>query len=197
MGSLRRADLALTTDQDRCYLLPVNYAYDCLPKAPKYLSPQPIVFRNPYQHLVDKEFGSIPTDTRPNSIPLNPPLAKRPWNSGLRSLRQNKHWKTIIRSTTELLHLFAEDESLHLVQNTNGQALASFARKELATGSHDRYCSFTTYMFPDADEARIALIAQTILLLFIFDGGPPAFSLPFFVAAHSSFQRSYRTGHRC
>jgi len=162
--SKRQFDLdALIAAQDRCFLFPITFAYDYMPQGAKHLAvpAPPIVFRNPYQEADN--------GTRQNGIPLNPFLARLPWHTGLTSLRQNKYWEVNLRCTTELLHLFAEDVS-NSAQNPSGRRFAHFARKELETGSFDRYSRFTTYMFPHADERRTALLAQVILLIVIFDG---------------------------
>ena len=153
---------ALVADQDRPFLLPIEFAYDYMPKVPPYLTASPIHFQSPRPEAVNQ--------TRGHGIPLNPSLAKLPWYSGLTSLRQNKYWEINLRSTNELLHLFAEDATLGDTQNTNGLALADFAQRELKTQSFDRYSRFTTYMFPDADESQTALLAQVILFIVLFDG---------------------------
>jgi hypothetical protein len=144
-------------------------------QAAQYLAvpPPPIVFRAPYQEA-DGANG-----TRQNGIPLNPSSARLPWHSRLTSLRQNKYWEVNLRCTTELLHLFAEDTG-NGAQTPSGRRFAHFAKKELETGSFDRYSRFTTYMFPDANECRTALLAQIILLIVIFDGTHAVFHLPIF-----------------
>ena len=158
---------ALVADRDRPCLFPIEYAYDYMKNAHRYLTGPPSTVDFPLREKI-----------RRNSIPLNPFLAKVPWYSGLTTLRQNKYWKINISRTTELLNLFAEDVSFNSAQNTNGRALANFARKELKTRSFDRYSRFTSYMFPDADEHRTALLAQAIVLIVIFDGKQPYVHLP-------------------
>jgi hypothetical protein len=156
--------MALLADQDRQHLFPIHFAYDYMAKVPQYLvvPPPPFVFQNSCLENM--------TATRLNSIPLDPVSAKLPWHSGFTSLRQNKHWETNLRCTTELLQLFAEDANLSSAYNTSRQGLAYFAKRELETRSFDRYSRFATYMFPDADERRSALLAQVILLIVLFDG---------------------------
>lgn len=155
---------ALLSDQDRSCLFPIHFAYDYMPKGLKYLAaaPPPVVFHNTYQKAID--------GARQNSIPLDPTSANLPWHSGLTSLRQNKHWKINLRCTAELLQLFAEDVNLNNARISTGQTFAHFAKRELETRSFDRYSRFATYMFPDADERRSALLAQIILLIVLFDG---------------------------
>ena len=101
-----------------------------------------------------------------------------------------------MRVTTELLELFATDQSCNELTlskqskptNTNGsigenhdmngtaikenhmRSMASLARDELNNGILDSWCRFTVYMWPDADEERSKLTAQSIVLSFMFDG---------------------------
>lgn len=153
----------LVINHDRSHLFPIEFCYDYMPKDGHRPTISTIEFDNPFHNEIQKNRGA-------NSIALYPWLTKLPWFSGLRTLRQNKHWATNLRCTTELLHLFAEDSSLDNPDNANGLALADFANRELQTRSYDRYSRFTTYMFPEASEARTALLAQIILFIVIFDG---------------------------
>ena len=154
---------ALILHHDRSHLFPIEFCYDYMPKQGHTPIASTIEFDSPFHVEIEKNRGA-------HSIALYPWLTKLPWYSGLRSLRQNKHWETNLRCTTELLHLFAEDSSLGNPENANGLALADFAHRELQTRSYDRYSRFTTYMFPEANQARTALLAQIILFIVIFDG---------------------------
>lgn len=154
---------ALVSDEDREHIFPVEFAYDYLPKVIRTISIPIVSFDNPFREQIEKSRGS-------NSILLYPTATGLPWHSGLRTLRQNKYWETNLKCTTDLLHLFAEDTKLDECHKANGEALAAFAKRELETRKYDRYSRFTTYMFPDATEARTVLLAQVILLIVIFDG---------------------------
>lgn len=145
------------------HFFPISYAYNYLPGEYLRQKVTGIDFEPPFCHEVDQT-------RRHNSIPLYPWSTDLPWYSGLHTLRQNKHWKTNLESTNQLLHLFAEDASLNDPRNTNGAVMADFARRELATCPNDRYGRFGTYMFPDADEMRTALLAKVLLLIILFDG---------------------------
>ncbi|KEF57258.1 uncharacterized protein A1O9_05175 [Exophiala aquamarina CBS 119918] len=151
----------LVSDQEREHLFSIDFAYNYLPtdlhlhRAPK------IKFENPFSDEI--------RENRRHSISLFPSSTSLPWHSGLDAARQNKHWKVNLEYTSQLLHLCAEDTSLNNSLNANGTMLADFARKELETSSYERYSRFTTYMFPEADEVRTALLAQAVLLIVIFD----------------------------
>lgn len=93
-----------------------------------------------------------------------------PWKRGLHTLRQTKHWKIDMECTRELLQLFVDDATLDDPRNVIGRALAELARTELSGGPHDRYSRFTSYMFPEADVTRTALLAQVLVFIVIFDG---------------------------
>lgn len=155
---------ALVDDGDQVHLFPIDFAFNYMPpRAMTYLHAPPICFQFP----LDKEFLR---QNRKHGIALHPYNTGLPWFSGLRNLRQNKHWKLNLESTSELLRLFADDVTLNSPCNVNGHALAEFARRELETNAFDRYSRFTTYMFPEADESRVGLLAQIILFIVIFDG---------------------------
>lgn len=165
MASRRhRLDLdSLVSRRDRKHFFPISYAYDYLPKEHVRQKDTTILFETPF-------CDEIHQDQRNNSISLYPWSTELPWHSRLRTLRQNKHWRVNLESTSQLLHLFAEDVSLNDPHSPNGTALADFGRRELGTCPNDRYCRFGMYMFPDADEMRTALLAQVLLLIIFFDG---------------------------
>lgn len=101
-----------------------------------------------------------------------------------------------MRVTEELLELFAADQSCQEIMLSRGSkptikhssdieihelnrepmkeddvgSMASLARRELETGVLDSYCRFSIYLWPEADEERAMLIAQTVVLTFMFDG---------------------------
>lgn len=48
--------------------------------------------------------------------------------------------------------------------------MASLAEEQLKTAIVHMYSRFSIYMFAAADERQIQLLAQTVILIFIFDG---------------------------
>ena len=131
-----------------------------------------------------------------NSIPLYLSPAGLPAHTGLSSFRQSKHWKSIVRVTKELLELFAVDHSCKEImlsrrsgptinhnseiekhdtdraatEEDNARSMASLAQDQLEKGVLDSFCRYSIYLWPEADEERVKLIAQTVVLTFMFDG---------------------------
>jgi len=153
----------LVSHQARRHLFPIDFAYNYLPTDPLRHPAPRITLENPFGDEIRK-------NRRHNSIPLFPFSTSLPWHTGLDTLRQNKHWKVNLEYTSQILRLLAEDPMLNDPLNTSGIILADFARKEIETRSYDRHSRFTTYLFPEADERRTALLAQVILLMVLFDG---------------------------
>ena len=52
----------------------------------------------------------------------------------------------------------------------SGKSLGSIAAHELTTVEEDRFTKFATYLFPEADEGRMRLLAASIVYIVIFDG---------------------------
>jgi hypothetical protein len=72
--------------------------------------------------------------------------------------------------SSELLELFARDEAISQAVKANGKSLGSIAAHELNTVEEDRFTKFATYLFPEADEGRMRLLAASIVYIVIFDG---------------------------
>ena len=148
---------AITTDIS--LLCPIRYVYDYLPYKTMWLKPQQI---------------SVPITcsnaATANGITLCPKTANIPFYTGLGLLCQSKYWRVAEEAAKELLELFAQDQSCQNTLLANGQSIASLAKSELASWVMDGYSRFSIYMFPYADERRTRLLAQCIVLIFIFDG---------------------------
>ena len=159
-------DLSKVT-RDTSALCPIRYVYNYLPQETSWLKPQRISLTSPGRD-----------DTMTNSIAILPEAAHIPFHTGLTTVRQTKHWKANEEATRGLLELFAKDPSCHDVTLAHGQSLASLAKAQLESSVLDDYSRFSVYMYPDADEKRIRLIAQSIILIFIFDGEYPCSPRP-------------------
>jgi hypothetical protein len=53
---------------------------------------------------------------------------------------------------------------------SNGTSLAKVAAHELQAKEEDRFTKFGIYLFPEADEKRMELLAATIVHIVVFDG---------------------------
>ncbi len=104
-----------------------------------------------------------------NSIRLFPIRAGLPWHTGLRCIRQSIHWKAGLEMSSNLLELFANDVTAEKAKKSNGASLAGIAAKELQIPEDDRFTKFAAYLFPQANEERMRLLAATIVFIIIFD----------------------------
>ena len=173
---------------DRDYLCPIHYSNEYLPQRPRWLVPQRISF--------DQIQAGSKYYEKKNGIPLHFANAGLPTHTGILNFRQTRYWETVVQVTMELLELFAADESCNEltlstqpnpninndssvenhyidgvgIQKNHMRPIASVAMEELNKGLLDSWSRFTIYMWPDADEERIKLVAQTIVLIFMFDG---------------------------
>lgn len=67
--------------------------------------------------------------------------------------------------STELLEHFAQDELASQAVKATGKSLGRIAARELLTVEEDRFTKFATYLFPEADEERMRLLAATIVYI--------------------------------
>ena len=160
----------LTSAGDMDHLCPIRYVYDYLPQRIQWLKPQQIVPSSPFSNIVEKDPTLVHDDAGMNGIRLHPEAANLPLYTGLRALRQSKHWKINEKVTRELFKLFMQDQRCKDAKSTNGQSIASLAESQLKSSVLDSYVRFNIYVFPYANEKRTWLLAQAIILIFVFDG---------------------------
>ncbi|KAL9029777.1 MAG: hypothetical protein Q9196_002019 [Gyalolechia fulgens] len=160
----------LVATKDENVLCPIKYIYDYLPHQQKWLIPQPI---SP-NHLFKQAGNGYQRSTAyyaesPNSIILHPQAAGLPIHTGLVDFRQSKYWATIDITIRELLRIFAEDERCGEIMLQDHRSLADLARDQLKAPVMDSYARFSVYMCADADEESARLLAQSFVLIFLFD----------------------------
>ena len=161
----------LATPDDQELLCPIRYIYNYLPRKRKWLKPQPIslsrIFADSNEGkatLISHQLG------RTNSILLHTQAANLPLHTGLEDFRQNKYWRANETATRDLLKLFATDHYCSEVVLSDKRSMSGLAEDQLKTAIIDTYSRFSVYMFTEADENRIQLIAQSVILIFAFDG---------------------------
>lgn len=159
---------ALASPHEIELLCPINHLYDYLPYNARWLKSQPISLSR--FSTASKECKSASVDHQSNSICLHTQAAKLPLHTGLRDFRQNKYWRANEEATKELLKLFAIDRRCSEVILSNRASMSSLAESQLKTAVSDTYCRFSIYMFPEAEENRIQLVGQSVVLIFMFDG---------------------------
>ena len=71
--------------------------------------------------------------------------------------------------SSHLLELFASDVTAGKAKKSNGASLAGIAAKELQIPEDERFTKFPAYLFPEANEERMRLLAATIVFIIIFD----------------------------
>lgn len=148
----------------------MRFAYSYLNEIPKFLKPHGLEYNVVPGLKRSVKSGQRLHFTTPNAFTLDPVAAGLPWPTGLDCIRQSKFWKSGLSISSELLELFARDEAISQAVKANGKSLGSIAAHELNTVEEDRYTKFATYLFPEADEGRMRLLAASIVYIVIFDG---------------------------
>jgi hypothetical protein len=147
-------------------LFPVKYVHDYLGDIAEYISIPPMSISQDIESerflndklAQDRQKRATRTD---NAIDLFPVAAGIPWPSGIYPVRQSKHWKAAIETTRELLQL--------CIGETHHPPIVEVARKELQN-FEENWMKFSAYMFPEATEAQVKLIAASMTYVFVFDG---------------------------
>ncbi|KAL8978224.1 MAG: hypothetical protein Q9205_006148, partial [Flavoplaca limonia] len=156
---------AIVGDEDTEMLCPIRYVFDSLPFQINWLKSQPLSSSLFWE---DKQ-GSCRRGESLNSILLDTCAASLPLHTGLYTFRQNKYWRASEQATEELLVLFAEDERCRGILLSNNKSMASLAEEQLRSSVMDTYSRFSTYMFAEAEDKRAQLLAQCVVLIFMFD----------------------------
>lgn len=169
-GAEEYQPLALVSPNNTKLLCPINYIYNYLPHHTKWLKPQPVSLdclvaeSERYPAFLDREAN------QENFVLLDTQAARLPLYTGLERFRQSKHWRAGFEAARELLELFARDQRCSEVILSDTRSMASLAEEQLKTAIGDTYCRFSIYMFAEADEIQMQLLAQITILVFIFDG---------------------------
>ena len=173
---------SITIPSQQEHLSPVHFSYNYLNDVAS--NPIPVKFRECGARDDSDQEGESPSSdasdrdgestcgggcVSTNSIPLFPLHAGLPWHTGLRCIRQSIHWKAGLEISSNLLELFANDVTAEKAKKSNGASLAGIAAKELQIPEDERFTKFAAYLFPEASEERMRLLAATIVLIIIFD----------------------------
>lgn len=143
----------------------VTHAYDWLKDASlDFLNPTPPVLT----------WTSLPLTTQAddtNAFDVFPAAAGLPWPTGFPRARQNRHWRVGLKASTAALEAFVNSTDMsRLVRAADGRSLADVAARHLRVAEEDRFTKFPTYLWPEADEERIKLLAMSMVLAVVFDG---------------------------
>ena len=162
----------LATLNDTKFFCPIEYIYDYLPPQVNWLKVQPISLRRVFAvHEEQSKLTFINHQLQErHSIPLDTEAANLPLHTGLEEFRQSRHWKASEQATKELLELFAQDRRCGEVLLQDGQTMASVAEEQLPPEFIHTYSRFPVYLFIEADEDRLKLVAESVMLIFAFDG---------------------------
>lgn len=163
----------LTTAEEKALLCPIKNVDDYLPFPIQWLHPQPVSL----SHIFAEPGESTPTTIEhqasgKHSVPLNTRKAKLPLHTGLEEFRQSKHWRANEQSVMELLELFAQDQSCINIVLSENQLLSFLAREYLWTEGPQRLPWEGIYVFAEADEARMQLLAQIDVLIHMLNRKP-------------------------
>ncbi|KJY00868.1 hypothetical protein TI39_contig309g00009 [Zymoseptoria brevis] len=158
-------------------LSPVHYAYDWLKDHPAPYLTRPSLH---WDQSEDTQFLPLTpphsddgkdTLTNPDehAFDVHPQAAGLPWHTTIPKCRQNRHWRTGVEISSRTLELYAYDPQISGAVRSNGVSLAKVAARELEAKEEDRFTKFGIYLFPEADEKRMELLAATIVHIVIFD----------------------------
>lgn len=159
----------LVEPSDRNLLCPIRYVYNCLPQSIEWLKPQPVTLPSSFCSATEKRRDSDSRSTAASSIKLSVSKTSLPIHTGLIQFGQTRYWEANIRAATTLLELFAGDQRCADINIGEGESMASQAAEQLKTSVLDTYGRYSMYMFPHADEGRTQLLAQSMVLIFVFD----------------------------
>ncbi|KAG8528869.1 uncharacterized protein KY384_006558 [Bacidia gigantensis] len=151
----------LAASSDFASLPAIAYAYDPLP-AQRAQLPCPLL-SFPDQAALADEHTSL------NSIRLDPIAAGLQYRSSIDHVRASKHFTANFDETLNLIRMLAEDDSASDVEAQHGITLAKLAKKAIRPGLEHQMVLAAHYMFPGADEQRIAQIAALTIMYFVFD----------------------------
>ncbi|KAF7513032.1 hypothetical protein GJ744_011298 [Endocarpon pusillum] len=146
---------------DLANITPIQYAYDPVPDASRYLDPK----LSKFPSVAKKSNLSISR----NTTLLHPLEAGLPYRSSLDGVRESRHWRSNLIATVKVLNLLAADNNAADIEVDHGLTVGKLAKKELRPGLESRVVLATPYMFPSADERRIEMIAVLMILYFVFD----------------------------
>ena len=151
---------------------PIEYIYDYLPTQVNWLKAQPISLRRLFAvHEEQSKLTFINHQAQErHSILLDTQAANLPLHTGLEDFRQSRHWRASEQATKELLELFAQDRACGEVLLQDERSMASVAEEQLTPGFLHTYSRFPVYLFIEADEDRLKLVAESVILIFAFDG---------------------------
>ena len=160
--------LALVVPDDKEWLCPINYVYDYLPNDIKWLTPQPLSLDRIFS---TSEHGPAVFDHfAKNHVRLQTQAGRLPLHTGIEDFPQSKYWKISVEANEELLGLFAQDQRCSEIMLSDTRSMTDLANGQLKIGVLDTYGRFSIYMFALADKDRAPLLAQSMILIFIFDG---------------------------
>ena len=163
--------IRLATPNDTEFLCPIEYVYNYLPRQINWLKPQPISLSRLFAVSDEGKLAFIDHEARErHSIRLDTQAAGLPLHTGLGKFRQSRYWKASEQTAKELLELFAQDRRCSEVILQDKRSMASVAGEQLGSGFVHTYSRFPIYSFIEADENRIQLIAQSVIIVFAFDG---------------------------
>ena len=162
----------LATLNDTKFFCPIEYIYDYLSPQVNWLKVQPTSLRRVFTaHEEQSKLTFINHQLQDtHSILLDTGGANLPLHTGLEEFRQSRHWKASEKATKELLELFAQDQRCGKVLLQDGQTMASVAEEQLTPEFIHTYSRFPIYLFIEADEDRLKLVAESVILIFAFDG---------------------------
>ncbi|KAL1626714.1 hypothetical protein SLS54_002877 [Diplodia seriata] len=166
------ANTRLASAEDHAHLFSVNYSYDYLRDVSLDYLQLPSLQLN--EHLASGALlarAGVPSGSSAagaaNWIPIFPASAGIASRTALRVFRQSKHWRTVLSAGAEALRHFLADDSFQQAVRS-GKTFSKISAK-LLHNVEDGFLRFAVYLFPDADEEQVRLLAIVMVYIFVFD----------------------------
>ncbi|KAL1639129.1 hypothetical protein SLS58_008216 [Diplodia intermedia] len=167
------ANTRLASAEDHAHLFSVNYSYDYLRDVSLDYLQLPSLQLN--EHLTSGTLlarAGVASSSRSDGagahwIPIFPASAGIASRTALRVFRQSKHWRTVLAAGADALQHFLRDDSFQQAVRS-GKTFSKISAK-LLHNVEDGFLRFAVYLFPDADEEQVRLLAIVMVYIFVFD----------------------------
>ncbi|OJD30038.1 sesquiterpene cyclase protein [Diplodia corticola] len=167
------ANARLASTEDHAHLFSVNYSYDYLRDVSlDFLQLPSLKLNNLVASGALLDRAGVPATASSNSkaanwidiFPADAGIASR---TALRVFRQSKYWRTVLSAGSDALQHFLQDDSFKQAVRS-GKTFSKISAK-LLQNIEDGFLRFAVYLFPEADEQQVKLLAIVMVYIFVFD----------------------------
>ncbi|KAI0126219.1 isoprenoid synthase domain-containing protein [Xylariales sp. AK1849] len=149
--------------EDRDYFFPIKYRYDCLDGIADQINlPQLKLNR-----WLCNARSSSGLSTAQHTVDILPQPVDFPHRTAFSVVKQSKYCESLLQVNMDALDLMAQDSTV-LASAKQQMTLAEVAGN-LRKKVEDDFMKFSIYLYPRADPERAALIAISLVYIFVFD----------------------------